>query len=473
MPPPPSAPNLWTHLAAAEPSSRRACWWFLRALGIVNALAFVGVAVQIDGLAGERGILPAAELLDRAHAQWGARAVLQLPTLAWLDASGAGLGRLAWAGVAISGLLVANIAPALSLALLWILYRSLAIAGGEFFYFQWDALLVEADFLGMFAAPLHLWPRRSSSDAGPPRLAWWALRVLLFRVMFLSGVVKLASGDPAWRDLSALAYHFESQPLPAPLAWYAHHAPPSLLQLACAAMLAIELGVSWLLFTRARRWALAPLAGLQLAIMATGHYGFFNLLAIALCATAWDDTRPSEAVDPRRATWPTWLLVPVLGVALAAALPGSPMRLVVAPLGIGSPYGLFAVMTRGRPQLSFEGSRDGVTWHAYAFRRQPDDPDTAPALFVPVLARLDWQTWLAALGPVERTHWLERVGARLVEGSSPVARLFAGDPFPDGPPSRVRVVRWRYRFTRPDEPGWWVREREGVHELGRPRDGRR
>src|SRR5690606_15650892 len=158
-------------------------------------------------------------------------------------------------------LLVFNVLTRAVLPCLFFLYLSLAVAGQTFMSYQWDALLLEAGFLAIFL------PSRS-------RLVTWLYRFLLFRYILLSGVVKILSADPAWDSLTALYYHFETQPLPTPLAWYAHHLPRPLLVAGTAATLVIELALPFLILCPRRLRMVTGLAFivLQLLIIATGNY---------------------------------------------------------------------------------------------------------------------------------------------------------------------------------------------------------
>src|SRR5215213_9668735 len=114
---------------------------FLRALGAVYLAAFWSMAVQVDGLIGSRGILPAGEFLREVGPILGRSRYWQVPTLLWLDASDRALHLLAWGGVAVSGLLVAGVRPRACLVLLWLAYLSVITVGQPFFGYQWDVLL--------------------------------------------------------------------------------------------------------------------------------------------------------------------------------------------------------------------------------------------------------------------------------------------------------------------------------------------
>jgi hypothetical protein len=262
---------------------------FLRLLALVHLIAFASAWTQVGGLIGPHGIAPAGTYFDAARQQLGTSAYSELPSLCWVFGPGHFLPVLCGVGVLLSLLLFAGVAPAVCLFLLWAAYLSLVNAGQMFFAFQWDGLLLESTLLAIFVAPWKWLPWWRMYE--PPPLARWLVCWLLFRLMFFAGVVKLASGDPTWRNLTALTFHYETQPLPTPLAWYAHQMPVWWHKFECAAMFVIELGVPFLLFgpRRIRHSAALILAAFMAAIAATGNYTFFNALAIALCLFCIDD----------------------------------------------------------------------------------------------------------------------------------------------------------------------------------------
>ena len=265
--------------------------WFLRALGFVYLIAFVSLWVQIDGLIGANGILPVNEFLPAAREQLGPRALWLLPTLCWLNSSTAFLHFLCAGGVVLSLLLIVGIAPIVSLIGLFVFYLSLTIAGQTFLSFQWDILLLEAGFLAIFFAPWQLWPQRGRE---PPlsRVGLFLLKLLLFKLMLMSGVVKLTSGDDCWWNLTALDYHYWSQPLPTIFAWWADQHAEWFKKFSVAFCLVVEIIVPFFIWAprRLRLLAAGLIVFLQIAIAVTGNYCFFNLLTIALCLLLIDDT---------------------------------------------------------------------------------------------------------------------------------------------------------------------------------------
>jgi lipase maturation factor 1 len=437
--------------------------------------------VQVVGLLGNGGILPAADLLVRAEAAApGLDRFRLLPTLFWLAPVDVTLVAIAWTGAALGGVAAAFVSPAWLYAALCLLYLSLTSIGGDFFHFQWDALLLETGFLATFTAPLVLLPRRrlalESSELVRALLVW-----LLFRLTLGSGLVKLLSGDPTWWNLTALGFHHETQPLPTWTAWWAHQLPPSAHAATTAIVLGVEIVVPFLVWIgRGPRLAAAALlAILQIGIALLGNFGFFNLLTLVLLLPLVDDEvwrrgrpPPSAALAVRR--WPQWVLFPVavliallstaaflerLGASPRILAPLDFLRRPLAPLDLVSGYGLFAAMTTTRDEIEVEGSADGRTWRAYRFRWKPGPPEERPRFATPHLPRLDWQMWFAALGPVDRSPWFRAFARRLLEGSPVVLGLLAENPFPDAPPRFVRATIRRQRFTTLDEGrrsgAWW------------------
>jgi predicted DCC family thiol-disulfide oxidoreductase YuxK len=455
-------------------------WVFLRLFGAIYVAAFASLGVQILGLIGHQGILPVSDFLEAARQALGSSAYRYLPTLFWVNSSDTALIAGTIAGVLLGLLVVADRWVRPALILLYALYLSYAYAGQDFMGFQWDSLLLEVGFLAIFLS-------------GGSRIIVWLFRWLLFRYVFLAGAVKLLSGDPTWHGLTALEYHFWTQPLPTPLAWYAAQLPAWALAGGTAAALAVELGCIFLIFMPRRLRAAAALSVLllQLLIVLTGNYNFFNLLTMLLCVFLFDDAalrrlipRRLASSAQRRAPHParmatviaTVLALIVVPVGLdriwqtlvRADLPvlGAVTRLV-APLQIVNPYGLFAVMTTTRPEIVLEGSEDGEHWREYVFRYKPG-PLSRPALWnIPHQPRLDWQMWFAALGTVQENPWIANLALRLLEGSPSVLGLLYSNPFADGPPHYVRAQLYEYRFadrpTRLQTGQWWVRRSEGMY----------
>jgi lipase maturation factor 1 len=287
------------------PRYRRTRSVLLRGLGVVYLSAFASLAVQLDGLIGSRGILPAAEYLAQARRFLGPglRTYWRLPTLLWLDSSDRALHLLCGGGMAVGIVLIAGILPGLSSALLWLFYLSLVVAGQVFLGYQWDSLLLEAGLLAVLLAP---WGFRLGRAGDQPwAFAVWLFRWLLFRLVFLSGVVKLASRDPVWWNWTALEYHYQTQPLPCWTSWYIHQMPSWFHWLSVGFMFYAELIAPFFVFgpRPVRLAGCASLVLLQVLIAATGNYGFFNVLAVVLCLALLEDRDWSSLQVLARRGW--------------------------------------------------------------------------------------------------------------------------------------------------------------------------
>ncbi len=425
------------------------------ALGLVYLCAFGSLAVQWKGLIGSHGISPVGEFLEWLPHYGFLGRINQLPTLVWLSPTDGMLFFLCWAGIVVSLALIVGILPRASAWLLWIFYLSLANVGDVFLQYQWESLLLEAGFLAPF-----LFVRGE-----PPPFFVWLNRWLLFRLLFASGMAKILSGDPTWRDLSAMAYHFQTQPLPTPLAWYAQQLPAAIQKLCTLGTLAAEIVVPFLFFLprRCRIVAFWIETTLQVSILLTGNYGYFNWLTIALALLLLDDDylgEPHAPPTPRR-YWGSSIAGGLIFIVTLGAVSQRENFLVdfASRFRIVSTYGLFAVMTTTRNEIVIEGSEDKKDWREYEFQDKPGDPKRAPPIVAPHLPRLDWQAWFAALSQFERESWLQRLLLGLFRGEKDVLALFERVPFEH--PRYLRVRLYLYRFsdyaTWKRDHVWWVR----------------
>ena len=368
-----------------------------------------------------------------------------------------------------------------ALLIAWVFYLSIFHVAQPFLGFQWDTLLIETGFLSLF---LISWRVDQRVPEKPPSLfILFLFRFLLFRVVFSSGLVKLLSQDRTWSNLTALSYHYETQPLPTWIGWYAHQLPLVFQQFSVVCVFIIQLGTVFLIFgpRRIRYIGCATLVLLDLLIILTGNYGFFNLLTIALCLLLLDDTVYSrwflKKGDKCMATFSVFkktfiLKVGVLGGCimlylvplLVARYPPFYISItnIIRPFHIFNSYGLFAVMTTSRPEIIFLGSNDRENWYPYEFKWKPGDVTRKPEFLAPHLPRLDWQMWFAALSSYERNPWLIQFMIRLLEGSSEVIALLKINPFPDSPPKYIQAVVYDFRFTdyetRNRDNSWWTRK---------------
>jgi predicted DCC family thiol-disulfide oxidoreductase YuxK len=454
---------------------------FLRLFGLIYLSAFISFGVQAQGLIGSHGILPLAELIDAVTRNFGSERFFLMPMVFWWNASDFAIQAVCWTGAGLSLLLVFNLLPRLSLLLLYVLYLSLLYGGQAFMTFQWDTFLLEAGFLALLL-----------SFATAPGI--WLLRWLLFRFIFMSGVVKLLSGDPNWWNLSALSYHFLTQPLPTPPAWYAAHLPLRVLKFATGGTFFVELILPFLIFCprRPRFFAAFGILLLQSCILITGNYNWFNLQTILLCLPLFDDAALQKILPQRvirvllvraRNNAPRRVVTVIVGalallivfcslVQMDGRFGGNPPNVAQAvdrfiePLRIVSSYGLFAVMTTERDEIVIEGSNDGVEWREYEFWYKPGDVSRRPRWSILHQPRLDWQMWFAALEEPQGLPWFWQFVQRLLENEPAVTALLEKNPFPEKPPIYVRAQFYDYTYASSEEKAkgiWWDRRLLGPY----------
>jgi len=481
--------------------------------------AFLTLCTQVDGMVGSKAILPVEQFSRVVGHHFEQQEIgplrryLIAPTLCWISPSDRFLHLQCGAGAVLALLLMGGVASAPCLAFLWLLYLSLTTIGDIFLGYQWDALLLETGFLAILFAPWNLLPKSPSRESRPSPTVLWLLRWLLFRLMFASGAVKLLSGDETWRNLSALNYHYETQPLPTWIGWFAHQLPAWFQKTSLIGMFGIELVMPFFIFfpRRLRMIACWSFIGLQVVIALTGNYCFFNLLTIVLCVVLMDDTailklfpgkwrrhfgnpggegsnyfvqemstaRFAAGIGRRVLVGLIALVILILtGMQMLGTFrvrvewPQSLVKLFeyVAPFRSVNSYGLFAVMTTSRPEIIIEGSNDGQNWLAYEFKHKPGDLRRRQRFVAPHQPRLDWQMWFEALRAPGRgppSGWFRNFCRRLLQGSPEVLSLMERNPFPNAPPKYVRAMVYDYHFTNSAEwraTGiWWRRELIGQY----------
>jgi hypothetical protein len=461
---------------------------FQRGLAALYLLAFLAAARQFRPLAGEDGLLPIDRFLD----QWS---FSERPSLFHWAPTDRAIGAAAWTGVGLSVVALVGVPDVIpqpyavpaSMGLwlaLWGLYLSFVNAGQTFYGFGWESMLVETGFLAVFLG---------AGDAGTPVVVVWLLRWLLFRNMFGAGLIKLR-GDDCWRDLTAMDFHYETQPMPNPGSWFAHHLPDRFHRVETLGNHVVELLVPFLYFAPQPFAALAGVAtiGFQGWLMLTGNFAWLNALMIVLAVSTFSDGVLADwlpfldagTVAATAPAPPFYLSVASVALALVVlALSVRPVRNMLSesqvmntsfdPLNLVNTYGAFGSITRERYEVVVQGTRDDpdspdAEWRTYEFPGKPTDPSERPPQVAPYHLRLDWQLWFAAMSPSPRRHpWFARLLQQLLEGDEDALSLLAENPFPAEPPEYVRAVRYRYRYATPDERAetgdWWVRERAGPY----------
>jgi lipase maturation factor 1 len=489
---------------SAPPGYLATRWLFLRALGLIFFSAFYSLVFQIRGLIGPQGILPAREYLVDVARVMGRQRLWFAPTLFWWSSSDRALVAVCMAGIIASVFLILNIWPRGALVICLVAFLSFIAAAQDFASYQSDGMLLEAGFLNLFFAPAGWRPRWGNSDY-PSRASRFLLIWLMFRIYFESGIAKILGGDPEWRDFSAMDLYYQNGPLPTWIAWYAHHLPHAFHETTAILTLALELVLIFAVFLprRARIFLFFIITPWQIGIILTSNYAFLNYLVMILGILLLDDKflawalpRNLQPALPAGSSSTVSFLAPaasrgwlrdfrmwvqafflcwifystsallVFMMAPEAPLPRSPVT-ALEPFRIANEFGLFAVMTRDRYEIEFQGSRDGRTWIAYPFRYKPQDVHAPPRIYAPYQPRFDWNLWFASLGNWRQYPFVFHVEQRLLAGEPDVLALFGGNPFLGHPPNQIRAVLWQYRFSdwkdMREQGVWWRRDQVGLY----------
>jgi lipase maturation factor 1 len=490
-------------------------WIFLRALGLIYFSAFFSLVFQIRGLIGAQGILPSNEYLEAVARQFGLARFWFAPTLLWFSTGPHMLSAICWVGMIASLLVVFNVWPRAMLFICLVCFLSFVSAAQDFSGYQSDGMLLEAGFISLFFVPPGFLPGLGRAHP-PSRASLFLLQWEWFRIYFESGMVKVFSGDPEWRNFTAMDEYYQNGPLPTWIGWYVQHLPHGFHAFATGATLVLELGLVFMLFLP-RRWRIACffiVTAWQIPVILTANYTFLNYLVLVLGFLLLDDPfllrimpekwrayigpriAPRAQTDVKLPDAPSdsppakqkslrplqalrlslvsvmliWIFysttVQMIWIVWRVPLPTSPIA-ALDPFRIANRYGLFAVMTRGRYEIEFQGSNDGQNWTAYPFRYKPQGPSRPPGIYAPYQPRFDWNLWFASLGGWRDNLIVPSTEERLLAGSPDVLALFAGNPFPQSPPQQVRAVLWQYWFTTfPEKRStgmWWRRQLLGLY----------
>ena len=487
-------------------------WLFLRALAAIYFSAFYSLLFQIKGLIGPEGVLPAHDYLAAVARTLPSSRYWYAPSLFWISSSSQMLMIVTWIGIAASIVAFLNLWPRLAFFVCFVCFLAFVSSSGEFSSYQSDGMLLEAGFISLFFAPPGLRPGWGASRP-PSRASLFLLQWEWFRIYFESGLVKLISGDPQWRGLTAMDEYYQNGPLPTWIGWYVQHLPHRFQAFTAAATLALELALVFMLFfpRRVRLVCFLIVTPWEIAVILTANYTFLNYLVLSLGFLLLDDKTLLRFV-PVRYRWqrgeaaietpqqeepsaPTLSILDVpetpqespalpkmqrglsahlsaIGLAFSAImlswifynttaemigltlrrvpLPTAPIT-ALDPFRISNQYGLFAVMTNGRYEIEFQGSDDGENWTSYPFRNKPQALNEAPRIYAPYQPRFEWNLWFASLSDWHLNEMVPLTEERLLAGAPDVLALFRSNPFPSSPPRYVRAVLWRYWFTSMDE----------------------
>jgi hypothetical protein len=451
---------------------------FQRGLALVYLIAFLNALNQFKPLLGERGLLPVPSWVRTVSFRTS-------PSLFYLAPKDWAFTAAAWLGIVLSCLALTGIADRYSTPVsaavwggLWLLYLSFVNVGQTFYAFGWESILLEAGFYAIFLG---------SRSAAPQIVTILLLRWLCFRVMFGAGLIKLR-GDPCWRDMTCLDYHYETQPMPNPLSWYFHWGPEWTHRAGVWVNHLAELVVPFGYFLPQPIARIAAIATIlfQLLIMASGNLSWLNLLTMVIAIPALDDRFLRALLhvatpEQHPLSQPHKIVVGLLAV-LVAALSVRPVANMLSrrqimntnfnPLHLVGTYGAFGGITRIRYEVVVEGTSDtfptpASRWLEYEFRGKPSATARCPPQIAPYHLRLDWLMWFAAMSDYSRHPWFVHFMGKLLEGDRDTLSLLRSNPFPDRPPLFVRAQMYRYDFTSSDERNrtgqWWKRQYVGQY----------
>ena len=445
-----------------------------RGVAAIYLIAFISAINQFPALLGENGLLPAPRFIERAGKRAG-------PTFFRWRYSDRLLLAVCWIGVGVAALLVIGIPqsgppwlPMLAFLTLWALYLSVVNIGQVFYGFGWESLLLEAGFLVAFLG---------SNEVAPPFLVLLVIRWLVFRLEFGAGMIKMR-GDRSWRDLTALYYHHETQPMPNPASRFFHLLPKPLHKAEVAGNHFTQLVVPFFLFAPqpVAGWAAVIIIVTQAWLVISGNFAWLNWITIVLTFGAVPDSFYEAlglTVAPAYSTTPVWFAaVVVLMTVFIAWLSWQPLLNLFAKrqlmnasfnrFHLVNAYGAFGSVTKVRYEVIIEGTADdgapGSRWEEYEFKGKPGDPSRMPRQYAPYHLRLDWLMWFLALGA--DGGWFTPLLVKLLQADPKILKLLRYDPFNGERPRYVRARMFRYRFSTREEKRanglWWMREEAGM-----------
>jgi hypothetical protein len=457
-----------------------------RGIAALFAVAFLSSLNQFRPLLGEHGLLPAPAMLDWVGSSRTRRRMLHPTLFTRIRYTDRRLVVLCAIGIVIALTLVAGIpqlgppwVPMVCFLLRWFGYMSISSIGQTFYGFGWEMLLLEAGFLAAFLG---------SRDQPPSTvvivLFWW----LLFRLEFGAGMIKIRGGRE-WRDLTALMYHHETQPMPGPLSRQAHLLPAWFHKGEVLGNHFAQLIVPFFLFAPLLSlWVPGPVpqiigavaAGImiltQLWLIVTGNFAWLNWATVVI---AFSGVGLPGAEAPTIDIPPYWIVITSV-VGLGTAVLSWPAlrnlfahrQLMNASFNrwqLANAYGAFGTVTKERIEFVIEGTvdadPDAAAWQEYEFKGKPGDVHRIPRQFAPYHLRLDWLMWFLPLGH-SLEDWFTAFLLRLLEADTAMLRMLRHDPFEGRRPRWVRVVSYRYRFTTRAEHretgDVWVRDRRRV-----------
>jgi lipase maturation factor 1 len=449
---------------------------FLHLLGAIYFFAFGAQLFQIRGLIGKEGILPIENYLNYLSRRLQKKKFYYVPTVFWLNHSDTMLWVVPACGALLGLFLLVGGPPALLIPCLIILHLSIISIGQDFWGFGWEGFLLEISYNAFFL---------SLTDQ-PNLLVWISINLLLFRFHFEAGTSKIESGDPNWRNLTALKFHYQSQPLPNTIAWYIYKLPLGFHKFSTFKMFFIELVIPFFALFGTPEMRLGSFVlffGLQFFIWFTGNFSYLNYLTVVLSVILIANTYLELFFGAPPMLQPThWILDNFLSLAGLGLIflqiialwnhysPTITTRKIlryIYHLHIANRYGIFAIMTTDRYEIIIEGSDDETEWKEYYFWHKPSELTRRPRRISPYQPRIDWQAWFLPFGAFEEQDWFKSLLICLLKGSPSVLSLLRHNPFPEKPPQFIRAQIYLYEFsdqkTKKKLGFWWTRQYLGPY----------
>mgnify|MGYP000048754764 CR=1 FL=1 len=448
---------------------------FIQGLGLIYFIAFFPFIFQIKGLIGKKGILPVQSYLMFLKSRLGPKAYYKMPTLFWINSSDFTLLSVVYAGVFLSIILILGYYPIIILPLLYILYLSIIHGGQDFLSFGWEVFLMEITINAFFLAMTEI----------PNPFIWISINFLLFRFHFEAGIVKLLSNDPSWKNLTAMYFHYQTQPIANTTAWFAHKLPMWFHKASCLLMFIIELIIPFGIFgnEEMRLIVFFCFVGLQVSIWLTGNFSYLNYLTVIFSTILLSDHYLSSYfTTPASDSHPSIILnlsISSAGIFLFTfqlisfwnhliSIPLCEKFLnKLRPFFVVNRYGIFAVMTTKRYEIIIEGSNDGIEWKEYIFKHKASELNRRPRRISPYQPRLDWQAWFLPFRSYRHETWFQNFLVRLLQGEKSVTDLLRLNPFAKHPPKYIRAQIFDYTFTdketKKSTGNWWKRVYVGAY----------
>ena len=440
--------------------------FFSIALATIYVIAFSVFLTQFEALIGDQGLLPAHQFIDllkqRDISFW------DNPTLFWFNCDNSSLWSVGILGLLLSVTCLTGYQNAIVWFLMWVCYISIMHVGQQFYGYGWESLLSETGFFTIFFAPFFkvAIPKQNTKNNIITVLILW----ILFRNMFGAGLIKLR-GDAVWTDLTALFYHFETQPMPNPLSWFFHHLPKSMLKAGVIFNHLIELVCPFLLFMPIffRRIGAIGIIVFQCTLILSGNLSWLNYLTLVQCIPAFQhnilainrsslkNIRLNRFIPIlfKRYGLVSVLVVATLILSIAPVVnmlsPTQKMNMSFNRLHLLNTYGAFGHVGKTRYELVVLGTTDktisdDTEWKEYLFKGKPNRPDDPLPVIAPFHYRLDWQIWFAAMHPTIKDPWLVHFIYKLLINDKHVINLLKENPFEDEVPTYIKIDRYIYRF---------------------------